>query len=375
MQAVAGIVVLCHQLRLRRIAQRGVGVGHRVEHAGMAYPVVERLAVCFVFRFRMVVAAGLVGRDRGADQADAVRVGAFGKLAVGRLQVGQQLLAVGRQVRRVAVLAAQIVHADQHQRVRDAGARQHVAVEAGGQAGAQAVAQHAAAADAGVDHADRRAALAQARGQCVGPARVAVRRHAVAVGDRVAHDHQRAGRGRGPDLDIGQHIPVGDAAGVRPGGVHHAVALGEEAGGARTGMAGLARRFALEIQRNRQVGGRLDGHVDGVAVIFGAGGDHHGAAAVKGQRMQGGGVDIGLSRLRQRDAGPFHHQWRAAVGVADADPQTAASQRQAHDLPQAGVAPVLRGQFVRRFRQLLRRTPGGDPVLQVLRGHRRAGVQ
>jgi hypothetical protein len=235
-----------------------------------------------------------------------MRVCALGQLAMRQFQIGQQLCAIGRQVRRVAMLAAEVVYADEHQRMGDAGARQHVAVEARGKVGAQAVAQHAPAANAGVDHAQRLAVLTQACRQHVGPAVIAVGGHAIAVGDGIADRNDRAGTARRLNFDVAQRIPARDLARLGPCRLHHLVALGEEALGAGAGMAGLARRFAFEVQRDREIGGRFEFHGDGVAVVFSARRNHDVGTAIEGQWPQGRGVDVGFARgLGQRDAGAF----------------------------------------------------------------------
>src|SRR3546814_11914074 len=78
--------------------------------------------------------------------------------------------------RRVARQRAEIVDPFEHDHVGGATARGSVVVEPRQQIGTETVAQHAVAADPGVDHADVGPCRAQPGGELVGPAIVAVDR-------------------------------------------------------------------------------------------------------------------------------------------------------------------------------------------------------
>ena len=83
---------------------------------------------------------------------------------------------LGRAHGRIACEHAKIVHAFENQRIADARTGDHVAIEPRKEIGPGPIEQHAVAADARVDDAERRArcSRAQSRREYVGPAGVAV---------------------------------------------------------------------------------------------------------------------------------------------------------------------------------------------------------
>ena len=128
-------------------------------------------------------------------------------------------------VRRWRVGVAEIVDAFQHDHVLHARLRQHVAIEARQRVDAEAdirraVVQDAIAADAGVEHADLRAAAPrlQTVRQNVRPAMIGVHGGAGAVGDRIAERHHRGGRFRRQHIHAGEKHPGGDGRAVRERG-------------------------------------------------------------------------------------------------------------------------------------------------------------
>src|SRR5690606_5312107 len=137
------------------------------------------------------------GQDRRTDDRDTPfprpcrHLGVGGDHLVDQLSVG-----LGRGGR-VAGQDAEIVHAFQDDEVFHAGLAQHIPLEPGHGVGAQTIAQYPVAADALVENRQARRAriTLQPFGQHIGPARVAVGRDAIAVGDGVAQDDDGAGPG------------------------------------------------------------------------------------------------------------------------------------------------------------------------------------
>ncbi|MOA36019.1 hypothetical protein D3C78_1575160 [compost metagenome] len=90
-QAVAGIKARGHPGGMLRIAQRNIEVDHRIERAAAANPVVHPLAQGLLVAL-VVVAQRRTGQSalkwgqRGADHAQAARMGLCDQLAVARRQ-------------------------------------------------------------------------------------------------------------------------------------------------------------------------------------------------------------------------------------------------------------------------------------------------
>ena len=124
------------------------------------------------------------------------------------LQAGDHLLG-GDLLLGLGPAIAQIVGAEHDDGVRDAGLRQHVAVEAPQPAVAADVVQDAVAAEPVVHDADRSAAAGdEPAGQLVGPAAEGVDRRDVAVGQRVAERDDAACVARGEHIDAAQEEPL-----------------------------------------------------------------------------------------------------------------------------------------------------------------------
>ena len=244
----------------------------------------------------------------------------------------------GGRRRGVARQRAEVVHPLQQDRPARAAAIQHVALETVDQSRPAAVVQHAVAADPGIHQSDRpgRGVAAQACGQHIGPAAVALRLHAVAVGDRIPHRDDRGGTGR-LHVDAGQPVPARHRLGPRQVDVRHMVANAQEAGGARTGVTGLRRGHAGQVQADRNIGGGRQGHGDRVGPTFFAGRDGDGGLAGEAQRLR---------RVRARRAGGRGQCHRRGIdgqrfGAKDIGQQHAhppATGRDAHDLAQRDVA-------------------------------------
>ena len=135
-----------------------------------------------------------VGRERGAEDLDAVGVGAVDELGERHLE----LLGGDDVVGFVGVVGvADVVDAFEDDEVLHAALVEHVAVEAGERVGAGDVVQDAVAADAFVEHAEVGGLLVGLQAACedVGPAHVLVGCAVGAVGDAVAEGDDRGGVG------------------------------------------------------------------------------------------------------------------------------------------------------------------------------------
>ncbi len=127
---------------------------------------------------------------------------------------------------------------------------QDVAVEARQRALAGAVAQHAIAADAFIDHGPA-AVCGQAFGQPVGPARVLVGGRDRAVGNGVAEHHDRPRSGR-------LHLDAGEEGPGEEGRLHREGHSAGEVAGARDvaglgagGVAGAGTRVGRQVEADR----------------------------------------------------------------------------------------------------------------------------
>ena len=152
----------------------------------------------------------LEGRQRCADDLDPAGVAAHREL----LQPGDHLRR-GDFFLRFARTVPQIVGAEHDDRVRHAGLRQHVAVEAAQAAVAPDVVQDAVAAEPLVHHRHRPSARTRHEPACElrGPAVMTVVGRDVGVGQRVADRDDGAGRLRRDDVDAANEVPVvGEAA-------------------------------------------------------------------------------------------------------------------------------------------------------------------
>ena len=195
-----------------RIAQRFVEVDDRVEGAAVADPGVDRLALGLALRGPGAGKKRLVleRRQGAAEHLDAACLGTHREL----LQAGDHLL--GRDLLvGLGPAVAEVVGAEHHDRVGDAGLDQDVAVEATQAAVAPDVVQDPVAAEPLVHDRHRAAAgtsLQPAR-ELIGPAAERVDRRDVGVGQRVAERHDAAGLSRGEHVDAADEIPVvGDLA-------------------------------------------------------------------------------------------------------------------------------------------------------------------
>ena len=194
----------------------------------------------------MVVVGADVGRDGGAEDFDAVGVGAVDDLLVGGEDAGHEGGVFGGGNSADAREAAEVVDAFEDDEPADSGWREHVAIEAGEHVGAEAVGEQVVAADALIEDPDvvRCGRGLETRGEDVGPAVVAVGGGGVAVGDGVAEGDDGAGAGRGEDVDAGELVPVVDVFRVGKVGGGDEVAVHVVRGGAGAGMAGFAGRVA-----------------------------------------------------------------------------------------------------------------------------------
>ena len=174
-----------------RIAHALVEVDHRVERAAVPDPGIHRLAHGLARRRPGADQEGLVleRRQRAAEDLDAARLRAQRHL----LQAGDHLLG-GDLLLGLGPAVAQIVGAQQHDRMRHAGLRQHVAIEATQAAVAADVVQDAVAAEALVHHAQRPAAARdEPPRKLIRPAAERVVRRDVGVGQRIAERDDAAG--------------------------------------------------------------------------------------------------------------------------------------------------------------------------------------
>ena len=172
----------------------------------VADPLVDRDPVLLARRVPGIGHEGLVAErgQRRADDPDPGAVGAHRHL----LEAGDHLLG-GDLLLGLGPAVAQIVGAEHDDDMRDAGLRQHVAVEPPEAAVAAQIVQDAVAAEPVVHDPDRAAAFrGEIAGELVRPAAERVDRRDVAVGQRVAERDDAARLGGGQHVDAAQEKPL-----------------------------------------------------------------------------------------------------------------------------------------------------------------------
>ena len=196
-EVVAAIVGGEHAIGMGGVADDFVEVEDGVEVAGGEDPGIDGLAVRFGGGTGVVVVRAGEGRDGGADDLDAVSVGAIDDLLIGGEDARDERGVFSGGNIAEARKATEVVDGFEDDEPADAGLRDDVAVEAGEHVGAEAVGEEVIAADALVEDSDvvRCGRGLEALGEGVGPAVVAVGGGGVAVGDGVAerNDGSRAG--------------------------------------------------------------------------------------------------------------------------------------------------------------------------------------
>ncbi|GAB3453764.1 hypothetical protein GCM10027321_04250 [Massilia terrae] len=326
MQVVAAVECRLQLAGCGWIAHGGVKIRHAVEQGRAADPLVERLPVFFVVRLRVVQAAVAIGCQRPRDHAHTLRMGAPHQLLPGRLQVVQHGRARLRRLAAAAMQAPQVIHADQDHAVGDAGAPDYVAVETRRDRRSDLVAQHAVAADAGVDHRGRRMGQRESYLQRVGPAVVAVCGRAGAVGDRIADGDEHRRLCRGQHFDPAQLEPrchLARRAEIPRGRL---VSTADELGGVCSRVNALLGRRRFQIKRNGHVRVRSRLHWQRVADDLLARRDRDPGRAAKAQG-QYGAADSRTASRTWRDRRRANHQRLAAIQIAEPDSQFTSADR------------------------------------------------
>ncbi len=164
------------------------------------------------------VAGAGVGGEGGADDLDAVGVGAFDELG----EAGDEVVGGDDVVGLSGVEGvADVVDAFKDDEVADGGLGEDVGVEAREGGGAGAIVEDAVAADADVEDAEVGGGFVavEAAGEEVGPALVGVGGAGGAIGDAVAEGYDGGGVVGGFDVDGLEEEPVGELLVGRRGGI------------------------------------------------------------------------------------------------------------------------------------------------------------
>jgi hypothetical protein len=266
-QVIAAVICGPQPLGVGGIGHRRGEVDHAVELPGGADPAIDRLALGLCGR--RPVASALKRGQGGAVDLDPLpmRQRDDPLVALDDLQRGD------RHVRRAqgadALAVADVVDALQENHDADVGLLADVALKARHRVDATAdgAVEHAVAADALVDDAERRTgAGGEPACQVVGPAGVGVHRRADPVGDGVSERHNGAGvAARRPHVDAGQEVPRVRLRGERRGGrVLGVTAAGDVADLAGLCVLGRGARRVRQVQAHRQMRARADRQADGV---------------------------------------------------------------------------------------------------------------
>lgn len=359
-QVVTGIKGSGHPRRLRRVAQGRTQVDHRIEGTVLAQPVVQlaaqRVLVCGVVVLQRRAGQGAGERQQGrAEDAQAVAAGLLGQCPIAGLQLAQGR--VGLVAGEGRARPADVVDADQHDHAGHTGLVDHVALEAGEGGCAHAIAQQAAAGNAGIDHGH--ATRGQTGSQMVGPALVLVQGGGGAIGDRIANDYDAARAGRCFDVDPRQHHARRGGAGVVQRARRALVARRDPAGLPAFPVEGLQwgrpGQVGTDLQL-LQVAGR---QCERIAQALLARRDAHARLTIE---TQGQWRRTGL----HRHAGRIDLQRLRAVGVAQPHPQARPAQAEAGGLAE-GLVFQLRGQQCREQEarpphRLRAGLPAGEPM-------------
>ena len=201
----------------------------------------------------------------------------------------------------------------------------------------------------------------QAAGQVVGIAVVAVQGGAHAVAGGGAERDDRSGHRRVHDVHPVEEEPGADLMRERGGAGGRAVITGGRvvAGGDRGRMPGGRPGRLLDVDRHGQVPLCADSQLHRIAELPLAGRDRdrvppaerHAVAAARHHRRSG---------PAQRDTHVVDRQRLAAEHVGNPEPDLAAADAGAHDVPDGLIPEPGMGQTGRRGRRL-RRRPGANP--------------
>ena len=373
MQPVVGMQVRPEPRRVLRVADRGGEVDHAVVGAAGTDPVVQRLPLRFPC-LRPV--EGAFEREQGAavdGQPERVRplnhcpvpgdeildrrprIVERHPDVVGRLQ--NHHVGHARLQQHVAVEPREAARTEERVRVR-----RRPGVRRGGQPGAAqkvgepgVVAENPVAGDADVQHARCGVAVLgrQAAGQEVGPAAVRVDRRSGAVGDRIAHGHDGAGRSGRPDVDARQVEPLRRRdVDVEPLRAAPVTGRRQVAGRQRRGMnrrrRGRAPGVSGEIEVDRQIAERGDVERNRVAEHRRAGLDRDGRLTAEGQMGPCG--DHG-ALAAARHVGRAHRERFGPEEIGQGYARLRPADARAHELPD-GLIPQAhrRPRFRRRGR-------------------------
>ena len=153
-EVVAAVVGGEHAIGMGGVADDFVEIEDGVEVAGGEDPGVDGLAVGFGGGAGVVVVGADEGSDGGADDLDAVGVGAVDDLLLGGEDAGDEGGVFGRRNIAEAREPPEVVNGFKDDEPADAGLRDYVAVEAGEHVGAEAVGEEVIAADALVEDSD-----------------------------------------------------------------------------------------------------------------------------------------------------------------------------------------------------------------------------
>jgi hypothetical protein len=330
-QVIAGIVGGQHLFRIAGIARGFIEVDHAVIGVAGPDPFVQRLTLRFAGVG--VISRAPEGGERRTENLHASRVRPHDQLLVS----GNEVLGAGS---RSLTGVPDVVDPFHHDDVCDARLTQHVGFEPGQRVDARAVralAEHAVAADAGVQDSDvpGRGRCEQASREHVGPPAVRVGRRCRAVGNGVAERHDDASSVRGVHLDTRQEKPA--ERGVDDGQPGRARVI------AGFGDVGRLKRRVVHRKRRRRIGRawkiQVDGQigqwghrqVHGIAVNDRVRRNGDGAAAAEPHRTPLRRHD-GVRLVAQGDVGRANRDGSSAEQVADHDAQSRSANARPHDL-------------------------------------------
>ena len=217
-----------------------------------------------------------------------------------------------------------------------------VAVEAREGVIAHAVAQHAGARDALVDHGDPRVGLVQPLRQEVRPTMVGVRRRVVAIRDRVAERHDRPRVRCRIDDDLGQEHPRFRRLRRLERSLTRVITLLRDVGRLHAVIVpGRDGRNLGKVKADGDAAERRDGEFHGVAHDGRPGRNGDRRLAAEGELVIGAWVDAPVL-LGDRDARGADGKRLFPVLVGEHDPQPVAAKAHPRDLPHRLIAQGAR---------------------------------
>jgi hypothetical protein len=256
MQMIAAVVGWEEAVRVAWVPDDSVEVDDGIEDAAVANERIDLQARRLASR--VVRHPAFVRRERAADDADAVRVGAQNDLIETELDARDVVL-----VRRLL----DVVDAEKHDEIRDVALREDVGIESceGAWTEDRRGKENPVAADSLVRDTESLSASEQASRQVVRPAVVAVGSRARPIGDRIPEGNDRSARRR-QDVDAVEVVPMTVARRESAcAGLIDAFAYGFEVGLHREEMVCRRRRGPGHVERDKKIALRCDPQPRGIA--------------------------------------------------------------------------------------------------------------